>query len=1024
MREATRRPQNAGSDKARATPSGGPGHTGSSRSLARYQSAADSSPATQSLTTLQRRADGFSNADRTLEEDGAARDLPPQSTASSPGGLPAGLKSGIETLSGVSLDGVKVHRNSALPAQLMAHAYAQGANVYLGPGQEKHLPHEAWHVAQQARGRVQPTQMQGGVAINDDPGLEKEADVMGQKALDLAGSAQDVAPLSTGNFSGAPVQRVYAGLNDTGKARVDQQADADYAQHALQFELGMAQIIMTHGGVNAAVDSILAKVKVIVDAWAHHTSQDRGAVYEHEFGWPPGDGYYGAFEMTAANILDVFNNPGRPMRSKLKILYNAVRNNALSKWLKVAAIELDRAARGRAPRSRKVRSESQKVDRTGVAPRVISTNKNEKVTPGFAAHSGIAGYHDAAETNLLINQANQERRATGRFKHKRRDLFDHAHFSNALGWQASTHKANAERTGHASTGIAEADQSALTVAEVPDLTDPEIDLMLNRSGNANPSGPDRANYRAGGATKVSWSQGGEFYDINLGSESAKAAEGLKARMEAGISGSTDLMLHAGEHLGVKSIAQKQPLRLALAGWMMANRDHSFYEVFKAAEAYGVPFITDPAHPGSEYEQPPNLAPMIRADFAGILPNDGVLNNVFPASYQSTTWKDHLAGALNNPGHDQATVKAALTGHGVNALSQSAMTERDTAAVQRLDQVVAAQAINAGDSVSVKKLAVRRLKQDVSFVYLGNLFGQKRAERTLNDLLTHHHGAANVAAQGRRVRLRAAGLPDVVVDFASDADLTLLDTVRQNIEAMPAPLPPAKIDPAPAKAILAAATTLDDTHQDMVIASLIRRYHPGAPEPDLTKGHADVMSRITELEQVINMEKTTGTWYTWGPPGGHQFNIAAASLREATAAVPSTQGPGLYIGREITTSSGYGAAVGNRVLVVNMQDVATVNVNNATQMERVRRLAGFGTGVDELENAGLYNKFMRAEFLMRYGAGNFARLTTNRGVTLTMDVRQAPAAELRAAYRQPGWVGASKQNFDAQAQQHGLSLVGW
>lgn len=99
-------------------------------------------------------------------------------------GLPDNLKSGIENLSGYSMDDVKVHRNSSKPAQLQAHAYAQGTDIHLAPGQEKHLPHEAWHVAQQKQGRVQPTtQMKEKVNINDDAGLEKEADVMGAKAL-------------------------------------------------------------------------------------------------------------------------------------------------------------------------------------------------------------------------------------------------------------------------------------------------------------------------------------------------------------------------------------------------------------------------------------------------------------------------------------------------------------------------------------------------------------------------------------------------------------------------------------------------------------------------------------------------------------------------------------------------------------------------------------------------------------------------------------------------------------------------
>lgn len=99
-------------------------------------------------------------------------------------GLPDNLKSGIENLSGMSMDSVKVHYNSSKPAQLNALAYAQGTDIHVAPGQEKHLPHEAWHVVQQAQGRVKPTmQMKDGVSVNDDKGLEHEADVMGGKAV-------------------------------------------------------------------------------------------------------------------------------------------------------------------------------------------------------------------------------------------------------------------------------------------------------------------------------------------------------------------------------------------------------------------------------------------------------------------------------------------------------------------------------------------------------------------------------------------------------------------------------------------------------------------------------------------------------------------------------------------------------------------------------------------------------------------------------------------------------------------------
>lgn len=101
-------------------------------------------------------------------------------------GMPDNLKSGIENLSGHSMDDVKVHYNSSKPAELQAHAYAQGSDIHVAPGQEQHLPHEAWHVVQQKQGRVQPTMQAKGVPVNDDVGLESEADTMGAKALQMA----------------------------------------------------------------------------------------------------------------------------------------------------------------------------------------------------------------------------------------------------------------------------------------------------------------------------------------------------------------------------------------------------------------------------------------------------------------------------------------------------------------------------------------------------------------------------------------------------------------------------------------------------------------------------------------------------------------------------------------------------------------------------------------------------------------------------------------------------------------------
>ena len=81
------------------------------------------------------------------------------------------------------MDDVRVHYNSSKPATVQALAYTQGTDIHVAPGQEKHLPHEAWHVAQQMAGRVSPTTNINGMPVNDNAALEHEADVMGEKAV-------------------------------------------------------------------------------------------------------------------------------------------------------------------------------------------------------------------------------------------------------------------------------------------------------------------------------------------------------------------------------------------------------------------------------------------------------------------------------------------------------------------------------------------------------------------------------------------------------------------------------------------------------------------------------------------------------------------------------------------------------------------------------------------------------------------------------------------------------------------------
>ncbi|MFK7868244.1 MAG: DUF4157 domain-containing protein [Roseobacter sp.] len=198
----------------RRAKSNAPSRQQTGESLSALQSSADASPAQRKLSDLQQMAvqrmddeelmgkakpgglevpvQRMDDMDDDVDDDmmqgkaaqGGLQQSPAQlqEAAGGNGGLPGGLRSGIENLSGVDMSDVQVHYNSSKPAQLNAHAYAQGTDIHLASGQEKHLGHEAWHVVQQKQGRVEPTMELGGVSINDDAGLEAEADNMGARA--------------------------------------------------------------------------------------------------------------------------------------------------------------------------------------------------------------------------------------------------------------------------------------------------------------------------------------------------------------------------------------------------------------------------------------------------------------------------------------------------------------------------------------------------------------------------------------------------------------------------------------------------------------------------------------------------------------------------------------------------------------------------------------------------------------------------------------------------------------------------
>ncbi len=141
-----------------------------------------------------------------------------QSSTSSGSALPEATKAKMESSFGTDLSHIKVHTNSESAANVGALAYAQGNDLHFAkgqfnPGTEKGdgiIGHEVAHTFQQQAGKVKPTTEVNGMAVNDSPSLEHEADVMGAKAAKGEPISMKADYTSGGSASGGTSQRKQA----------------------------------------------------------------------------------------------------------------------------------------------------------------------------------------------------------------------------------------------------------------------------------------------------------------------------------------------------------------------------------------------------------------------------------------------------------------------------------------------------------------------------------------------------------------------------------------------------------------------------------------------------------------------------------------------------------------------------------------------------------------------------------------------------------------------------------------------
>ncbi|HSI77828.1 MAG TPA: DUF4157 domain-containing protein [Lunatimonas sp.] len=106
--------------------------------------------------------------------------------------LPGELQANLETSFRQDFSDVNIHTSSQAAQHLNALAYTQGEGIHFAPGEfnphsesgRNLIGHEFTHIVQQRSGVVQPNAVLGkGLPLNDNQGLENEANSLGRKAV-------------------------------------------------------------------------------------------------------------------------------------------------------------------------------------------------------------------------------------------------------------------------------------------------------------------------------------------------------------------------------------------------------------------------------------------------------------------------------------------------------------------------------------------------------------------------------------------------------------------------------------------------------------------------------------------------------------------------------------------------------------------------------------------------------------------------------------------------------------------------
>jgi hypothetical protein len=567
-------------------------------------------------------------------------------------------------------------------------------------------------------------------------------------------------------------------------SRVDVTAERDYAAAATIFESKLGPHLSAKAETQQIADDMLARLRQIVDAWADATKVGKKKAYGEEFNFPTGKEYYGSFTLTADEVKKVFVNSGQPLRKKLNLVYYATRNGNLAKYLEVAANELRLAhAAGKTKADQKVGVKS-------------DTAEGEvSVKGGFAEKSGLKGRWGAGGAPIAGKSSKEEVEADlatrlGKAGAKAPVL---GGFGQASGMGKSNRDLRGDKRYGTYRGLDLEDTETLTRGDVTDITSAEIRLLYQRAGKRQPrwiSAKDKAKFKAKGAKRIMWEQGGQNIEVAADSETRRIAEATMSRLEGGISGSTDLMFHAAKHLGYTGAADLKKLRLALVAWMLSNRDHSFFEIMKVAADYGAPFNIDPNVPGGEYEHHDNFAPLPGPqvdNFKTLMPGQHMPSYFVGGAHkgqldtnllESGTTSDAFVGQLRTAG---LTLDDSWNGD---------PKSKDLAQWLALKARVADLNLQAGHTeaaLKANRIKVQALQKDPAWHRVGRPSVDPNAILNLRQLLASQFGATAVVSDAHLVTAGvAAGLVTGIEEYKRYDVLRLRRAVEAAAPAMKSP----------------------------------------------------------------------------------------------------------------------------------------------------------------------------------------------------------------------------------------------